>query len=101
MLPPTTSRSVLRNRSAVPRPLLQESLRAMTPIARKIGLTALLTLLAVGGIGLTWSLAYGWRRPPDISQVGGTVLVYEIEDESKPPPGGSIEQLPDALRQRL
>src|SRR5205085_9696000 len=79
----------------------QESLRAMTPTARKIGLTALLALLTVGEVGLARSLASVRRRPPDIRQVGGTVLVYEIEDESKPPPGGSIATLPDALRQRL
>jgi hypothetical protein len=41
-----------------------------------------------------------WRRPPDISQVGWTVLVYEVE-ESRPPAGGSLEDLPDALRRRL
>ena len=50
----------------------------MTPTARKIGLTALLALLAVGGVGLTWSIVHLWRRPPDISQVGGTVLEREV-----------------------
>jgi SecD/SecF fusion protein len=51
-------------------------------------------------VGLAWSIVHLWRRPPDISQVGGTVLVYEVE-ESRPPSSGSIEDLPDALRRRL
>jgi preprotein translocase subunit SecD len=70
----------------------------MTPTARKVGLLA---LLGVGGVGLTSSLAYLWGRPPDISQVGGTVLVYQVEEGSNPPPGDRLEALPDALRHRL
>jgi hypothetical protein len=51
-------------------------------------------------VGLAWSIVHLWRRPPDISQVGWTVLVYEVE-ESRPPSGDSLEDLPDALQRRL
>jgi preprotein translocase subunit SecD len=65
-----------------------------------LALVALLVVAAVFG----WRLYRQWTRP-DMAKVGGTVLVYEVDEsrwpEGKKPESYSAEQLAAKLKQRI
>lgn len=43
----------------------------------------LLVILVASGLVLGWYVLHG--RQPDIDKLGGTILVYEVDQESPPP----------------
>jgi SecD/SecF fusion protein len=58
-------------------------------------------LVLVAG-GLTWfGIQYLRRQPLDVNKVGGTILVYEVDQEKSPPESYKPEELAAALKRRL
>jgi preprotein translocase subunit SecD len=63
-----------------------------------VGLAVILVAgITIGGIYLYRS----WRSPPNIDKLGGTVLVFEVDNDERPLVGYDPEDLAAALKRRL